>query len=262
MSTPDRYDDPLQRYSYRSALIERLRAGNGELRAGRITVRAARTFGFCWGVDRAVAMVHDALQSCPGHRIWLLDQIIHNPHVNADLKRKGVRFLRGPFSDGAEHEIGELNAEDVVVIPAFSATVEDVEALEAAGCKIVDTTCPWVIKPHKRTLNYVKDGFTTLIHGLVRHEETRTGRDVCRRAIAAACHEHDRRQPCARAEHEQRPRGDAQLAGPELEPEQQGHCRRDGASNDGHALSAGRPGSGPRVPRRSRGRATKWRSRP
>lgn len=178
MPTTERYDDPLQRYSYRSALIERLRAGNGELRAGRITVRTARTFGFCWGVDRAVAMVHDALQSSPGHRIWLLDQIIHNPHVNADLKRKGVRFLRGPFSDGAGsdgsgHEIGELTADDVVVIPAFSATVEDVEALKAAGCTIVDTTCPWVIKPHKRTLNYVKDGFTTLIHGLVRHEETR-----------------------------------------------------------------------------------------
>lgn len=173
MSTSDPYDDPLQRYSYRSALIERLRAGNGELRAGRVTVRAARTFGFCWGVDRAVAMVHDALQSCPGHRIWLLDQIIHNPHVNADLKRKGVGFLRGPFADGDGHEIGDLDAEDVVVIPAFSATVEDVQALQAAGCKIVDTTCPWVIKPHKRTLSYVKDGFTTLIHGLVRHEETR-----------------------------------------------------------------------------------------
>jgi 4-hydroxy-3-methylbut-2-enyl diphosphate reductase len=173
MSTADRYDDPLQRYSYRSALIERLRAGHGELRSGRVTVRAARTFGFCWGVDRAVAMVHDALQSYPGHRIWLLDQIIHNPHVNADLKGKGVRFLRGPFSDDAGQQIGELDAEDVVVIPAFSATVEDVQALQAAGCKIVDTTCPWVIKPHKRTLSYVKDGFTTLIHGLVRHEETR-----------------------------------------------------------------------------------------
>jgi 4-hydroxy-3-methylbut-2-enyl diphosphate reductase len=173
MATTERYDDPLQRYSYRSPLIERLRAGRGELRAGRVTVRSARTFGFCWGVDRAVAMVHDALATSPGRRIWLLDQIIHNPHVNADLKRKGVRFLRGPFAEGGDHAVGELNSEDVVVIPAFSATVEDVEALQAAGCTVVDTTCPWVIKPHKRTLSYVKDGFTTLIHGLVRHEETR-----------------------------------------------------------------------------------------
>jgi 4-hydroxy-3-methylbut-2-enyl diphosphate reductase len=82
-----------------------------------------------------------------------------------------VRFLRGPFAEPARS--GELAAEDVVVIPAFSATVEDMTRLKDAGCTIVDTTCPWVIKPHKRTLKYVADGFTTLIHGLVRHEETR-----------------------------------------------------------------------------------------
>src|SRR5262245_52856317 len=167
----DRYENPFERYSYKSPLIESLRAGNGTLRAGRVTVRTARTFGFCWGVDRAVAMVQDALAQYPGRRLWLLDQIIHNPHVNADFKQKGVRFLRGPFAEPARS--GELKAEDVVVIPAFSATVEDMTRLQAAGCTIVDTTCPWVIKPHKRTLKYVADGFTTLIHGLVRHEETR-----------------------------------------------------------------------------------------
>jgi len=168
----ERYDNPFERYSYRSPLIELLRAGSGRLACGRITVRTARSFGFCWGVDRAVAMVHDALaQHHPQRRLWLLDQIIHNPHVNADFKTKGVRFLRGPFSDpGAD---ATLRPDDVVVIPAFSATVEDMTHLRAAGCTIVDTTCPWVIKPHKRTLKYVADGFTTLIHGLVRHEETR-----------------------------------------------------------------------------------------
>jgi 4-hydroxy-3-methylbut-2-enyl diphosphate reductase len=167
----ERYDNPLERYSYKSPLIESLRGGPGELRAGRVTVRTARSFGFCWGVDRAVAMVWDALDQFPGRRLWLLDQIIHNPHVNADFKARGVRFLRGPFSDPASD--GELRADDVVVIPAFSATVEDIARLKSVGCTIVDTTCPWVIKPHKRTLSYVKDGFTTLIHGLVRHEETR-----------------------------------------------------------------------------------------
>jgi 4-hydroxy-3-methylbut-2-enyl diphosphate reductase len=167
----DRYDNPLERYSYRSPLIESLRGGAGELRSGRVTVRTARSFGFCWGVDRAVAMVWDALAQFPGRRLWLLDQIIHNPHVNADFKARGVRFLRGPFSDPAAD--GELRSDDVVVIPAFSATVEDMQHLQQLGCTVVDTTCPWVIKPHKRTLSYVKDGFTTVIHGLVRHEETR-----------------------------------------------------------------------------------------
>jgi 4-hydroxy-3-methylbut-2-enyl diphosphate reductase len=165
MKSQDHYDDPFERYSYKSPLIESLRAGNGVLQAGRVTVRAARTFGFCWGVDRAVAMVHDALEQYPGRRIWLLDQIIHNPHVNADLKRKGVHFLRGRFAEDGTEAV--LSADDVVIIPAFSATVEDMQRLQADGCTIVDTTCPWVIKPHKRTIKYVEDGFTTLIHGLV-----------------------------------------------------------------------------------------------
>jgi 4-hydroxy-3-methylbut-2-enyl diphosphate reductase len=171
MKSQDHYDDPFERYSYKSPLIESLRAGNGVLQAGRVTVRAARTFGFCWGVDRAVAMVHDALEQYPGRRIWLLDQIIHTPHVNADLKRKGVHFLRGRFAEDGTEAV--LSADDVVIIPAFSATVEDMQRLQADGCTIVDTTCPWVIKPHKRTIKYVEDGFTTLIHGLVHHEETR-----------------------------------------------------------------------------------------
>lgn len=167
----DRYEDPHQRYSYRSTLIEQLRAGDGELRAGRVRVLTARTFGFCWGVDRAVAMVRDALREHPGRRIWLLDQIIHNPQVNADFKEMGVCFLRGPFSEPDRN--GAPDAESVVVIPAFSATVEDIRMLEELGCTVIDTTCPWVIRPHRRTLKYVEDGFTTVIHGLVDHEETR-----------------------------------------------------------------------------------------
>jgi 4-hydroxy-3-methylbut-2-enyl diphosphate reductase len=171
MSGTDRYDDPFERYSYKSPLIETLRSGQGVFTAGRVTVRTARSFGFCWGVDRAVAMVQDAIASYPDRHLWLLDQIIHNPRVNADFKSQGVRFVRGPFADDGANS--GPTSEDVVVIPAFSATVEDMERFKSIGCTIVDTTCPWVIKPHKRTLKYVADGLTTLIHGLFLHEETR-----------------------------------------------------------------------------------------
>lgn len=171
--TETQYDDPFQRYSYRSPLIEELRESGGSMQCGRVTVRTARTFGFCWGVDRAVAMVRDALRDYPDQRIWLLDQIIHNPQVNADFKEMGVRFVRGPFADSANEADAQLGAEDVVVIPAFSATVEDTDHLKSLGCTILDTTCPWVVRPHLRTIKYVEDGFTTVIHGLVHHEETR-----------------------------------------------------------------------------------------
>jgi 4-hydroxy-3-methylbut-2-enyl diphosphate reductase len=170
MTESAQYDDPFERYSYASPLIEKLRARDGRMTAGRVTVRAASSFGFCWGVDRAVAMVHDAINGFPDRRIWLLDQIIHNPRVNADFKARGVHFVRGPFADPT---VEALDSNDVVVIPAFSATVEDTRRLQDVGCTIVDTTCPWVIKPHKRTLKYVRDGFTTVVHGLVQHEETR-----------------------------------------------------------------------------------------
>ncbi|RKY17736.1 MAG: 4-hydroxy-3-methylbut-2-enyl diphosphate reductase [Planctomycetota bacterium] len=163
------YDDPSRRYSYRSELIERLRGGDGSLECGRVTLRTATSFGFCWGVDRAVSMVRDAIAEHPDERIWLLDQMIHNPRVNADFKAMGVRFLRGPFSDP---DGGDLRADDVVIIPAFSAKVEDEERLKQLGCTIVDTTCPWVVRPHRRAVRYVNDGYTTVIHGLVRHEET------------------------------------------------------------------------------------------
>ncbi len=170
MTRDNPYDNPFERYSYKSPLIERLRAQDGNLVSGRVTVRTARSFGFCWGVDRAVAMVQDAFDEYPGRQIWLLDQIIHNPRVNSDFKTLGVKFVRGPFADADED--GAPGADDVAVIPAFSATVEDTDWLRGIGCTIVDTTCPWVIKPHKRTLNYLRDGFTTIIHGLYEHEET------------------------------------------------------------------------------------------
>ena len=172
MPDSDSYDDPKERYSYRSQLIEQLREGDGVQTWGRLTVRAARSFGFCWGVDRAVAMVHDAIAAHPDRRIWLLDQIIHNPKVNADFKAMGVHFLRGPFADGDGHSDDVLMATDVVVIPAFSAKVDDMQLLERVGCEVIDTTCPWVVRPHRRAVRYVEDGFTTIIHGLVHHEET------------------------------------------------------------------------------------------
>ena len=102
----DPYEDPFQRHSYKSVLIEQLKANGGRLRSGRVTVRTAPTFGFCWGVDRAVAMVRDAFQEYPGRRIWLLDQIIHNPVVNEDFRLLGARFLRGPFAEESEAQLG------------------------------------------------------------------------------------------------------------------------------------------------------------
>jgi 4-hydroxy-3-methylbut-2-enyl diphosphate reductase len=178
MRIQDQYGSPDERYSYKSALVDALRAGSRELSSGRITVRLAEKLGFCWGVDRAVAMVWDAIRrhaspagDAPARRLWLLNQIIHNPKVNEDFLKNGVRFVFGKFAEPGGFD--RVQRGDVVIIPAFSAEVEHLERMRAIGCEVVDTTCPWVEKPHRRVLKYIEDRFTTLIHGQPGHDETR-----------------------------------------------------------------------------------------
>ncbi len=171
MRIEDKYGSPDERYSYKSALIDWMRRTHEPVCAGRITVRIAEKLGFCWGVDRAVAMVWDAIRKNPGRRLWLLNQIIHNPKVNEDFRQNGVQFIFGRYAEPGGFD--RVQRGDVVIIPAFSAEVEHLMRMEAIGCEIVDTTCPWVEKPHRRVRKYVEDGCTVVIHGQPGHDETR-----------------------------------------------------------------------------------------
>ncbi len=157
------------RLTYRSALVEELRAAGSKI-VGDLELLLPSSLGFCWGVDRALAMVEQARLDYGGRPMWLISSIIHNPRVNSDLRAQGIGFLRGRHAIAGAWE--QLGSNDVVIVPAFSATVEDMNYLRQRGVTVVDTTCPWVIKPHKRTLKYLKEGFTTIIHGTVGHEET------------------------------------------------------------------------------------------
>ncbi|MDP6963765.1 MAG: 4-hydroxy-3-methylbut-2-enyl diphosphate reductase [Planctomycetota bacterium] len=163
------FDPSTVRQSYRCELVEELRSA-GSKTVGEVTILLPQSLGFCWGVDRALSMVQEARAQYQGRPLWLISSIIHNPRVNSDLRNQGIGFLRGEHSKPGDWEA--LSENDVVIVPAFSATVEDMDHLRQRKVAIVDTTCPWVIKPHKRTLKYVKEGFTTVIHGTVGHEET------------------------------------------------------------------------------------------
>lgn len=167
--------EPLIRSEYHSALVERLRArgyqdtwGEGD---NRVTIRLAEEFGFCYGVDRAVEYAYETRTQFPGRRIFLLGEIIHNPHVNRRLTEMGVVFLQP--DEGGRFEFGGILPEDVVILPAFGATVDDFRRLQAIGCILVDTTCGSVLNVWKRVEQYARDGFTALIHGKYLHEETR-----------------------------------------------------------------------------------------
>jgi 4-hydroxy-3-methylbut-2-enyl diphosphate reductase len=167
--------EPLIQADYHSALVDRIRArgyeetfGDGE---NRVTVRLAEEFGFCYGVDRAVDYAYETRTQFPDRRIFLVGEIIHNPHVNRRLTEMGVVFL---YADAAgEFDFAVLGPEDVVILPAFGVTVGDFARLREIGCILVDTTCGSVLNVWKRVEQYARDGFTALIHGKYYHEETR-----------------------------------------------------------------------------------------
>ncbi len=155
--------------AYQSDLIASLRTNGHELRAGRLTVRLAEAFGFCWGVERAVAMAYETRRHYPSERIWITNEIIHNPSVNAHLREMDVRFIS---VEAGVKDFSEVACGDVVILPAFGATVQEMQLLNERGCHIVDTTCPWVSKVWNTVEKHKKHAFTSIIHGKVKHEET------------------------------------------------------------------------------------------
>jgi 4-hydroxy-3-methylbut-2-enyl diphosphate reductase len=156
---------------YHSQLIEALRRKDYRLSAGPLTFRLAREFGFCYGVDRAVEYAYETRAKFPDRRIFLVGEIIHNPHVNAKLEAMGIGFLQR--SPEGRFDFGVVTAADVVILPAFGVTIHDFHALKQIGCIMVDTTCGSVLNVWKRVESYARDSFTAIIHGKHRHEETR-----------------------------------------------------------------------------------------
>jgi 4-hydroxy-3-methylbut-2-enyl diphosphate reductase len=155
--------------AYQSNLIASLRENGHLLQRGRLKIRLAEAFGFCWGVERAVAMAYETRRHYPSERIWITNEIIHNPSVNAHLREMDVRFI--PVDDDVK-DFSEVGTGDVVILPAFGATVQEMQLLNERGCHIVDTTCPWVSKVWNTVEKHKKHAFTSIIHGKVKHEET------------------------------------------------------------------------------------------
>ena len=154
--------------AYHSAIVDEVRANDYLFESGRLRVHLAREFGFCYGVDRAVDYAYQARRRFPGRNVFLTGEIIHNPHVNDQLRAAEIRFLSDP---GERWDA--LGAEDVVILPAFGVTVGDMSRLVSQGCTLVDTTCGSVLNVWKNVVRYAQDGFTAIIHGKVHHEETR-----------------------------------------------------------------------------------------
>lgn len=155
---------------YAGNLVDLLQARDYTLTAGDVTIRLAREFGFCYGVERAVEYAYQTRRKFPDRRVVLLGEIIHNPHVNTRMREMGIELL---FPAETGFDFSGLTPEDVVILPAFGVTIGDFQALRELGCIMVDTTCGSVLNVWKRVDAYARDGFTSVIHGKHYHEETR-----------------------------------------------------------------------------------------
>jgi 4-hydroxy-3-methylbut-2-enyl diphosphate reductase len=154
---------------YQSNLIQEIRDRNYILQRGDVTIRLAQAFGFCWGVERAVAMAYETRQHFLAERIWITNEIIHNPSVNQRMQEMEVEFI--PIQ-GKNKDFSVVDTGDVVILPAFGASVQEMQILHDKGCKIVDTTCPWVSKVWNTVEKHKKIDYTSIIHGKYKHEET------------------------------------------------------------------------------------------
>jgi 4-hydroxy-3-methylbut-2-en-1-yl diphosphate reductase len=156
---------------YHSAMVEEARANGGVIVRGRTTVRLAKEFGFCYGVERAIDLAYAASKVFSGKRIFIIGEIIHNPDVNQQIAEQGIRVL--PTGSDGHPDLSHLTEEDVVIFPAFGAEASVVEAVKNIGCQTVDTTCGDVMSVWKRVRQNAREQVTSIIHGKASHEETR-----------------------------------------------------------------------------------------
>lgn len=155
---------------YTCQIVDCVKNADYTLELPGLEINLAREFGFCYGVDKAIDYAYQTRRMFPEKRIFLTTEIIHNPRVNRRLLDMGIQFLSGQYKGSTGYE--EVTPDDVVILPAFGASVQEVETLRRRGCTIVDTTCGSVIHVWKRVEKYAKEGFTAVIHGKYSHEET------------------------------------------------------------------------------------------
>ncbi|MEJ2153521.1 MAG: 4-hydroxy-3-methylbut-2-enyl diphosphate reductase, partial [Gemmatimonadota bacterium] len=157
-------------HAYHSDLVERIVAAGCRLDVEDMTIRLAKEFGNCYGVDRAVQYAYETRQRFPDRRLFLTGELIHNPHVNKEMLANGIGFLTGNYAEDVSYE--DLTEEDVVLLPAFGAPTDVMRRLRDVGCVLVDTTCGSVLLVWKTVERFAQDGYTAIIHGKYYHEET------------------------------------------------------------------------------------------
>lgn len=155
---------------YQSEIVDGLRKRGGEMEIDGLTVRLAKQFGFCYGVERAIDLAYAAHKVFNNRRLFILGEIIHNPEVNRQIREMGIVNI---LDQSCQVIPESLTPDDVVIVPAFGTEVNTMKIIRQIGCQIVDTTCGDVMSVWKRVRQYANEDMTSIIHGKASHEETK-----------------------------------------------------------------------------------------
>ncbi len=126
----------------------------------KATVTTAKSAGFCFGVDRAVKLVYQALNE--EKRVATLGPIVHNDAVVSDLTAKGARIISDP---------AELFPGETLIIRAHGVPKSVYEQAAATGNPVIDATCPFVARIHKIAEEQCAQGCRVWIAGDPQHPE-------------------------------------------------------------------------------------------
>jgi 4-hydroxy-3-methylbut-2-enyl diphosphate reductase len=155
---------------YTSELVGELKSSNYVLEKDGVKIYLAKDFGFCWGVERSIALAYEAVEHYPDRKLHITNELIHNPEVNEKLMGMNVNLVEK--QEGGKKNFEAINEGDVVILPAFGASYEEMEYFNKKNVDVVDTTCPWVSKVWNAVDTHQRKGLTSIIHGKYAHEET------------------------------------------------------------------------------------------
>jgi 4-hydroxy-3-methylbut-2-enyl diphosphate reductase len=155
---------------FKSKLVDELKSNQFVIERDGVKVHLANSFGFCWGVERSIALAYEAVKHFPDRKVHITNELIHNPEVNDNLQAMNVNFIEKVGDNKKDFSV--VGDKDVVILPAFGASFEEMDMLNSKNVEVVDTTCPWVSKVWNTVDMHQKKGLTSVIHGKYGHEET------------------------------------------------------------------------------------------
>lgn len=162
---------------FKSTLVDEMKENKYVIERDGVTVHLASDFGFCWGVERSIALAYEAAKFFPDRKVHITNELIHNPEVNDNLKAMDVNFIE-KVDDGSK-DFSVVGEKDVVILPAFGASFEEMKRFNEQDVEVVDTTCPWVSKVWNTVDMHQKKDLTSIIHGKYAHEETVATTSFC-----------------------------------------------------------------------------------